>query len=334
MKVGVRDISRATGFSPATVSNALNRRRNVSEETTEVILKAARDLGYRRRGELELIKFVIARKSGKVLDESSFHPVVIEGIEREAKRHNLACAYVTLDLEDPGSAAQIRELTQDRSGGIILLGTEMYEDDYIPFHDCAAPLVIMDGWCQRRFMNSVVIANETSAYSAVNYLIERGHTKIGYLHGDPQIRNFPLRYRGYESAMAGAGLAIDERYQATTGTTLSTAFAGMVAWLEGNPELPTAFFADNDVVAVGAIQALTKHGVRVPEDVSLIGFDDLPFASISSPPLTTILVPKQEMGELAVRRIIEQVEGKVSYTCVTHVSTRFIERDSVISPAG
>jgi len=329
MKVGVRDISRKTGFSPATVSNALNHKRGVSKETAEVIIAAAREMGYQRQGKLNRIQFVIARNSGRVIDESFFHPVVIEGVEREARRHDLPTNYVTFDLNSPESVSKIREMCADPTGGIILLGSEMYEEHYEPLYDCVAPLVIVDGWCQHRFIESIVISNETSAYRAVCYLIERGHKKIGYLHGNPQIRNFPLRYRGYESAMQEAGLPIEEKYQATLGTTLSTALADMSAWLDTDPELPEAFFADNDVLAVGAIQALTKRGIRVPEDVSLVGFDDLAFASISSPPLTTILVPKQEMGELAVRRIIDQTQGNSAYTTVTHISTTFVERDSV-----
>lgn len=329
MKIGVRDISRKTGFSPATVSNALNHKRGVSKETADIILKAAHEMGYQRQGRLNRIQFVIARSDGRVLDESAFHPVVIEGVEREAKKHDLQTTYVTLDLKDSSSTAQIREMCQDPTGAIILLGTEMSEDDYEPFYGSVAPLVVVDGWCSRHFMESIVISNEASAYNAVCHLIEKGHTRIGYLHGNPQIRNFPLRYRGYVNAMADHDLAIDEGYQVNIGTTLSRALADMNAWLDEDPKLPTAFFADNDVLAVGAIQALTKRGIRVPEDVSLIGFDDLSFASISNPPLTTIRVPKQEIGELAVRRIIGQTSGAVSYTTVTHISTTFVERESV-----
>lgn len=329
MKIGVRDISRKTGFSPATVSNALNRKRGVSKETASIIIKAARELGYQRQGRLDRIQFVIARKSGRVLDESFFHPVVIEGIECEARKNDLPTTYVTLDLEKPSSKAQIREMCSDPTGAIILLGTEMMEEDYLPFFGTNTPLVIVDGWCSQRFMESIVIANETSAYMAVRHLIEKGHTRIGYLHGNPQIRNFPLRYRGYVGAMEQAGLPVDTRFQTSLGTTLSTALADMEAWLDTNPELPTAFFADNDVLAVGTIQALARRGIRVPEDISLIGFDDLSFASISSPPLTTIHVPKHDIGELAVKRVIAQTSGKLGYTCVTHISTTFVERDSV-----
>jgi LacI family transcriptional regulator/LacI family purine nucleotide synthesis repressor len=329
MKVGVRDISRKTGFSPATVSNALNHKRGVSKETAEIILRVANEMGYQRQGHLNRIQFVMARKSGRVLDESFFHPVVIEGIEREARQHDLPTNYVTLDLDNPASVAQIKDMCDDPTGAIILLGTEMWEEDYRPFLNANAPLVVIDGWCSHHFLESIVISNETSAMRAVRYLIDHGHTKIGYLHGNPQIRNFPLRYRGYVSAMEEAGLPVDERFQTNVGTTLSTALSDMNSWLDGNPELPTAFFADNDVLAVGAAGALTRHGIRVPEDVSLIGFDDLSFAAISAPPLTTIRVPKQEMGELAVRRVIAQTTNDAPFTCVTHVSTAFVERDSV-----
>lgn len=347
MKVGVRDISRKTDFSPATVSNALNHKRGVSKATAEIIFKAARELGYQRQGRLNHIQFVIARKSGRVLDESAFHAMVIEGIEREARWHDLPTTLVMLDLNDHASLARAAELCQDPTGAIILLATEMDEGDFDPFRHALSPLVVLDGWSNRSFLECIAISNQTSMHHATSYLIDRGHTRIGYLHGDPQVHNFRLRYQGYCDALHEAGLSVGEKYEASLGTTLAQAQADMAAWLGAGGqgadglgtggqgtggryrELPTAFVADNDVLAVGALQALSHRGIRVPEDVSIIGFDDLSLASAATPPLTTIHVPKEEMGALAVRRIVERAESKPSYVCSTRISTTLVERESV-----
>ncbi len=330
--VGVREISRRTGFSPATVSNALNNKRGVNKETAETIRRMARELGYERSGNLDHIRFVLARRTGRILDEGTFHPGVIEGVERAAAQHKLQTTFTTIELSDREAASrQAREIAADTNNGIVLLATEMGEDDYALFRGAAAPLVVVDGWSDRLFFESVVTQNENSVFREVTYLVEHGHRRIGYIAGDYRIKNFPLRERGYRRAMREAGLAIDPKWRIEVGTTVNGSYDSMRAWLAGNPALPTAFFVENDIMALGCMRALSERGVRIPEDVSMVGFDDLPYASICNPPLTTARIPNREMGEIAVRRLIDQIREPRDYTCVTHLSTTFVERQSVKS---
>lgn len=328
--VGVREISRRTGFSPATVSNALNNKRGVNKDTAETIRRMAAELGYERNGKLDHIRFVLARKSGKILDEGTFHPGVIEGVERAANAVKLQTTFTTIELSNREAAArQAYEITHDTSNGIVLLGTEMTEEDYALFKDPIAPLVVVDGWSDRLFFESVVTQNENSAFRAVRYLVECGHREIGYIAGDCRIKNFPLRERGYRRAMREAGLPIDPAWRIEVGTTVTSSYNSMKAWLASNTLLPTAFFVENDIMALGCMRALSEKGVRIPDDVSMVGFDDLPYASICNPPLTTARIPNREMGEIAVRRMLERIQEPRDYTSVTHLSTTFVERQSV-----
>ena len=331
-KVSVREISRATGFSPATVSNALNHKRNVSEETAEKIRAAAKAMGYQHPSQLDAITFVLARKTGAIVDESTFHPSVIEGVERQARRHGMGTAFVSLDFSDLDAVRpQVAALVSDPSAAIVLLGTELGEEDYELFRDSAARLVVLDGWSDRFDFDAVVMANEGSALRAVRYLAERGHKRIGYLSGDFRIQNFRARERGFFRALDEAGLGFDPLWRIELGTTLERAYEDMKAKLANisQTDLPTAFFADNDVLAVGALRALAEAGVRVPEDVSIIGFDDLSIGAFSTPPLSTVHVLKHEVGEIAVRRLVGNVNNPKNYTCKTLVSTYFVERKSV-----
>lgn len=331
-KVSVREISRATGFSPATVSNALNHKRNVSEETAEKIRAAAKAMGYQHPSQLDAITFVLARKTGAIVDESTFHPSVIEGVERQARRHGMGTAFVSLDFSDLNAVRpQVAALVSDPSAAIVLLGTELGEEDYELFRDSVARLVVLDGWSDRFDFDAVVMANEGSVLRAVRYLTERGHKKIGYLSGDFRIQNFRARERGFFRALDEAGLGFDPLWRIELGTTLERAYEDMKAKLANIPQadLPTAFFADNDVLAVGALRALAEAGVRVPEDVSIIGFDDLSIGAFSTPPLSTVHVLKHEVGEIAVRRLVGNVNNPKNYTCKTLVSTYFVERKSV-----
>ena len=178
-KASVREISRITGFSPATVSNALNRKRSVSEETAKVILECAQSLGYQQSTQLESIQFVLARKTGAILDESTFHPAVIEGVEEAARENGLATIYIRLNYSAPDYAEQVSQIISDSNGGVILLATEMLEEDFDLYLNCKCPLILLDGWCERQPFNGVLINNIDSAQNAVHYLIERGHREIG-----------------------------------------------------------------------------------------------------------------------------------------------------------
>lgn len=163
----------------------------------------------------------------------------------------------------------------------------------------------------------------------MTYLLEHGHRKIGYICGETVIRNFPLRERGYVRALREYGLIASPAFRVTVGTTVGSSYASMRAWLEHHPQLPTAFFAENDIMALGCMRALSEYGVEIPNEVSMFGFDDLNFASIANPPLTTMRVPNRAMGELAVKALIESVRQPTDYSRVTHLSTTLVERQSV-----
>lgn len=331
-KASVREISRITGFSPATVSNALNHKRSVSESTARIIMEAAKSIGYQQSSQLEAINFVLARKNGKIVDDSTFHPSVIEGVEREARHHGMSTSFVTLDFSDREAARpQVEALTSNPSAAIVLLATEFDEDDFRLFDSCAAHMVILDSWSSKHCFDSVVIANKDSSYRAVTYLLERGHHAIGYLAGNFRIKNFQSREHGYQQALADEGIRPNAAWRIEVGTTLEEAYKDMSAWLgrHKKAELPTAFFADNDLIAVGAMRALTEAGLRIPDDISIIGFDDLAVGAFSNPPLTTVHVPKHEVGELAVERLVSSMRAPKRYTCKIQVDTYFVERASV-----
>ena len=196
-KISVREISRRTGYSPATVSNALNNKRGVSNETANEIRRVAADLGYRRSGKLKQVQFVMGRNSGRMLDEGSFRLAVVNGVEEEARANGLTVSYITVELSDSETCKrELAKIMGDPSAGIILLGTEMTQRDYDLFAHSPVPLVLVDGQSDNHFFESILFSNEGSAYRAVRHLVRNGHRQIGYLAGKLRIRNFPLRERG------------------------------------------------------------------------------------------------------------------------------------------
>lgn len=329
MKVSVRKISEITGFSPATVSNALNRKKGVNAETARKIWETAEQLGYKNKEKISKIRFVIFRRNGLIIDDSTFHPSVIEGVESQAKAMGYETVFNRVDLNDPQYEMRVEEILSDTESAVVLLGTEMIEEDFEPYTHAKNQIILLDGWSDKYFFNSVLISNTDSAAKAVEYLIDKGHREIGYLRGDFRIQAFRYREIGFYRMMNRHHLKVKSEYIATVGTKIESAYEGMKAYLRNSPVLPTAFFADNDLIAIGAMQALKEFGYDIPNDVSMIGFDNINYCAISDPPLTTINVYKKEMGETAVRELLHAVEHGNYVKLKIQVCTDFVERASV-----
>lgn len=329
-KTGVREISRRTGYSPATVSNVLNGKPGVSRKAIDAVLTAANEMGLHAKGPLRSITFVLARKSGYVLDQGDFHPIVVEGVRAQAESQGFQVDYATVELNVPdGGQAQVEELFADPTRAVILCATEMSEVDYRPFDAYDDRIVVVDGWSDAHSYESVVTDNETAAYQAVRYLYQRGHRRIGYLAGTPRLRNYGRRERGVRRALRDLDVPYTDAFRAQLRPKIEDARLDMLSWLRAAHELPTAFFADCDALAVGAVRALVERGVSVPGDVSIIGFDGTLASNFSNPALTTVYVPKAEIGKLAVTRLVEGLARPREFAHTTLMGTSIAERGSV-----
>lgn len=329
MKISIKTISELTGFSQATVSNALNNKRGVNKETAEKIIEVAKKHGYLSGSKIDNIKIVIYKKSGIIVSDTPFFTALIDGMETESRNAGFQTTLCNLDQRHPDFEQTRSQLLSDPTCAIVLLATEMDEADIIPFLNCRAPLVVLDNWFDESTFDAVLISNTDCVCAAVKYLIRNGHREIGYLRGSIRIKNFYYREKGYERALCDAGLALNPSYAFSLTPTIEGAYDDMLTLLKGKPQLPTAFVADNDIIALGAMRALQECGYAIPQDVSVIGFDDLPFGAISYPALTTIRVHKHEMGRIAVRRLIEVIQNNSLINTKVLVCNTFIERSSV-----
>lgn len=329
MKVSIKDISKKTGFSPATISNALNHKKGVSEQTAAEVFRVAKEMGYISESKIIKVKLVIFKRNGLIIDDTPFFSLMIDGIEKECRNAGMEMVIYYLNKEDPNYEDQVDWIIHDNSSAVILLGTELMEEDVEIYKSVTCPFLMLDYWSWDMVFNGVLINNADSARLAVEYLIGKGHREIGYLRGNYRIKAFRSREVGYRIAMKKYSLQIKPNYIITLSTTMNGAYRDMMIYLERKENLPTAFFADNDMIALGAMKALQEMGYKIPEDVSVVGFDDLPFSEISNPALTTLRVPKQEMGRLAVKKLIEVINGETKIKTKTQVCTMFIERCSV-----
>ena len=329
MKISIKKISEATGFSPATISNALNYKKGVNKDTSAEIFRVAKEMGYISEVRISKIKFVIYKRNGLIIDDSPFFSLLIGGVEKECRASGYELVIYNLDRCNADYEERVKWILNDTASAVVLLGSELMDEDLDLYKGAKCPLLILDYWDSDMNFNGVLINNADSARMAVEYLIDKGHKEIGYLRGNFRIKAFRSRAVGYSIALSKHNLVQNKKYTFMLSTTMDGSHKDMEAYLKKKPKLPTAFFADNDMIALGAMKALQEAGYKIPEDISIIGFDDLPFSEIATPRLTTIRVSKQEMGQLAVRRIIDMMKYGGDIRTKIQVCTDFVERDSV-----
>lgn len=341
MKIKLSDIAKRMGISTAAVSMAVNNKPGVSDETRQEVLRIAEEMGYRHRRPVTIvkdeeplpkrfIKLLRIRKHGLVVMETAFFSALIEGIEKQSKEmgYELLMSNMTID---PAIPNQIKDEYHEDVDGIIALCTELDEEDITGLLELTCPRVVLD----RRFednIDTVLMNNQKAAKQAVECFSRNGHSHIGYLKSSTRIYNFDSRYRGYLKSMENKGLKVEASHIAYLEPTIDGAYRDMLAYLKGMGPgtLPTAFMADNDNIALGAMNAFKDMNINVPEDVSIIGIDDMPFCTIISPQLSTIRIYKQEIGRLAVKMLVEQSLGEVECTRKVEVDTTLVERASVL----
>lgn len=328
MKMTVRKLSELTGYSPATVSNALNGKVGVNRKTAGTILKKAKEMGYYTGFPSKKIYFATYQTNGLITDDTPFFSMLLDGFQTECKSRGYETVIIYLDKRSRDFHEKLEELLGDEEALVALVGAELMDEDIELFRCGRCRLLFLDYWNEKLPYDGILINNVDSAKKAVHYLLEKGHRALGYLKGNFRIKAFRLREIGYWEALEEKGLTGEEKYTVTLSTTMEGAYKDMQEYLKMNPKLPTAYFADNDMIALGAMKALQEHGVRIPEDVSIVGFDDLPFCEISSPRLTSMRVPKQEMGKMGAWWLLD-IMDKVDMKSHLSVSTEFIERDSV-----
>ena len=334
MKITAKEFAAQIGVSQSTVSMVYNGKPGVSEQTKKLVLESAQKIGYvpkqkhRSASEARTIQYVIYKKHGSVVSETSFFSSLLQGLEARAKElgYTLIISYF---YENMYAAEQTNALLGSAASGIVLLATEMEEQNLNPFLQLNKPLVILDSYIGGDKADSITINNAAGAFDAVSFLYKNGHRKIGYLSSRVKINNFSERAEGFYKALHACPLADQHPIVIPVGSTTESAYRDMKIYLNQGGKLPTAFFADNDIIAVSCIRALKEHGCRLPEDVSIIGFDDMPMCDLTEPPLTTIRVHKHLLGNLAVSLVDRRLKIEEPGNFHVEVSTQLVERSSV-----
>lgn len=306
----VKELARLAGVSPATVSLVLNKKKGVSEEKRKLVLQVIEENQYRhqRKGDVRNrnILFIKYSKHGKIVEENAgFISALMDGAELECKQSD----YNFILKKYEGDFVEIlKGIRYQDFCGVLVLGTEIEESDYEALETIPVPYVVVDNSMPHFDCNSVAIDNRENAFKAVRYFATHGFKRVGYFKGNAEVQNFTERKQGFYDAVKRYGLEVDEHSIFPVPPTMLGAFEFTQRYAEEREQIPPAIFVDNDTMAIGVIKALKIADFDIPGDVSVIGFDDIPFAQIYSPSISTMRVDKNMLGKIAMSTLQNSIE--------------------------
>jgi LacI family transcriptional regulator len=316
----VIDIAKAAEVSPSTVSLALNNKIGVSNALRQKIIDVAVAMGYRTRvenytDEKVTIRFLQIAKHGHIVNDrhNPFITEYLKSIETEAQKRKFKMEvsfYNMIPIEEI-----IASLKETAVNGFIVLGTELNAYELEFFSELKAPIVFIDTYFPLTIYDCIDMDNLDSVFKAVRHLYQCGHRKIGMIKSSYETRNFKMREFGFKEAMEYFSLPVQERYIVSVDPTLEGSSRDIDKYVQKSSSLPTAFFCMSDIMSYSCIKTLRSHNINVPDEISIIGFDDLPTSSLYEPPLTTIRVATREIGI----RAIEKLSQKIAFPskCIT-----------------
>lgn len=305
----MKDVARLAGVSTSTVSHVINKDRFVSEAITEKVDAAIKSLNYAPSALARSLKLNQTRTIGMLITASTnpFYSELVRGVERSCFERGYSLVLCNTEGDEQRMNRNLETLMQKRVDGLLLLCTETHQPSpEIVQRYPSIPTVMMD-WAPFDGDSDIIQDNSLlGGDMATQYLIDKGYTRIACIAGPLDKTPARLRLEGYQRAMARAGIVAEEGYTIISDFEFGGGLRAMQALL-AQAERPQAVFVGNDAMAVGAYQALYQAGLRIPEDVAVVGYDDIELARYMTPPLTTVHQPKDELGELAIDVLIHRM---------------------------
>lgn len=330
--VSIKDVARAARVSHPTVSRALRHSSLVKPDTAERIRSIARRMGYRPSAVARSLVTRRTKTIGVVVTTIAdpFISEVVSGIEEVANENGYSVVLANSNA-DPEREVQVAHSFHERRVDGILVTASRVGARYLPLlSEMKVPVVLINSHHPAEFVYSVRIDNVTASRAATAHLIELGHKRIAYIGDRFGFQSDTERFSGYREALERADLPFLPQL-VVHGDGKAEGGLHAIATLMAMPDPPTAVFCYNDMCAIGALSGIRQRGLRVPNDISIVGFDDLLIASYTHPPLTTVHQPKQQMGRAAMRILLELFSNAQSITNIK-MQGELIVRESTAPP--
>ena len=329
----MRDVAKRADVSVSTVSHVVNNSRAVSLAARERVLEAMQELGYKPNIMARNLRRQRSNTIGMIVPDSTnpFFAEVARGIEDAGFAHNFSVILCNTDGDIAKQLAYTNALIENQVAGIVFVAAGVSTAQVQELQKRAVPLVIVDREVDGVHVDTVLTNHYQGGCLATQHLLDLGHQRVACITGGSDLSPSADRGMGYQDVLAANGLAYNT--DLLQGGDFQYAGGYLAAkQLLTAPNRPTAIFACNDLMAVGCISAARELGLSVPEDLSVVGFDDVKLASFTNPPLTTIAQPTYKIGTLAIEMLLDRLQKGDALPRLERLDTKLVIRHSTAPP--
>ncbi|WP_413303289.1 LacI family DNA-binding transcriptional regulator [Bacillus sp. 1P10SD] len=307
--VTLKDVAKRAGVSVSTASYSLNGSTLITDDTKKKVLDAAKEIGYRPNGLAKNLKEQKTNIIGLFLSgfTGPFFTDMMEGIQDMVMQKGY-------ELVVCASVDKHRLLVERYVDGAIILNYHMDDELLQSIANEKFPCIVMDRELQNPFIKNILLPNELGTATAVNYLIEKGHKRIGFIAGSEESYDGETRLKGFKQELQKYNINFLEQDLQRADFTESSGYQAMSQYMDRmGKDLPSAIVCANDEMAMGAIRAIQEREIKVPEDIAVVGFDDIYVSQFFNPSLTTIRVPRKQWGTIAAETLFKMIDNQFDY---------------------
>ena len=327
--VTVKDVADLAGVSTATVSRVLNNHPQVADETRSKVLWAMEQLSYQPSRVARRLRMEASQILGLVISDiaNPFFPSVVRGIEDVAYANGYSLFLCNSDEDPAKEELYIQVLRAEKVAGVIVSPTDEESTTCQTFIESGIPMAAMDRRLRHLEVDTVIVDNVQGAYEAVSHLVRLGHRRIGLISGPVHITTGRERQEGYKQALTEHGIESDQDLIKIGDFKQDSGYQRACELLEMD-DRPTAVFTANNLMTLGALNAIHEKGLSIPQDVAIVGFDDMPWAPSLNPPLTAVAQPTYELGRVAAEMLLARIADRDHPIREIKLETALIVRES------
>lgn len=326
----IKDVAELAGVSTATVSHVINKTRFVGEETKRKVLAAIESVGYTRNVHARNLASGSSRTLGLIISDiaNPFFPELIKSIQERALEPGYEVIITNTDYQSEHDVSCVQRLLELRVSGVMVMTTERDDAANKRLERSGVATVFLDIGTVGPHVSNIRVDYARGIRQAVEHLLELGHRSIAFIGGPGHLMSAELRRAAFSEVMDKHKSSLRTEAIFLEGDFKLESGQRAVQMLLAAEHRPTAIMAANDMMAVGALRELKRAGLRVPADVSLIGCDDIWLASLTDPPLTTIAIPRVEIGRAAVESVLETTSSEQTGGREIKIPTHLVTRES------
>ena len=327
--ITLKMVAEKAEVSVNTASRAINNKPDINLETKKRVIQIAKELGYVRNATAVALR---TRKTGTIGvviadNRNPFYAEVLSGMEEAAREKNYHIILANTQRDYQKEEEAINLLLAKRVDGLLIAPVQDRDDDIKNLIDANIPFVVVGRDFKNIEVDAIYNDEVKGGFLATEYLIKKGHKRIALIDGFLYKSPAKGRLEGYKKALNKYRISLDESLISVGDINIEDGYERTKQMLEENLDF-TAIFAYNDMVAFGSMQAIKGKGLRIPEDIGLVGYDDIPFSSLINPPLTTIRLKKQELGAESVKLLLSRINEKHKNAIKRMLDVELIARET------